>query len=134
MGYYFGWHVEGWAEDFVKLILWAEKSGEPEVSQLDLKTPDILNKYILRFDISMDNIVLMHVIQAHENLLGEVLNFSLGKRSLPRCRPLDDIVIKFSISDELRDNKVELVIVEELVHPHDVGVGSFLQNLQLIVH
>ena len=36
--------------------------------------------------------------------------------------------------DELRDYEIELIVVEELVHPHDVWVRGPLKDLQLVFH
>ena len=38
------------------------------------------------------------------------------------------------MSDKLRDDKVELFIVQKLIHPHDVWMGGTLKDLKLILH
>lgn len=85
---------------------------------------------ILRFKVSVRNILGMHEAKTVEQLLGHVANLGLGHRSVRGFRTGHHVLVELAVLQELRHNVEKLLIVQQFVYPDDVRVASVLEDLQ----
>lgn len=123
----FGRHVDGATKYIVQTLLLV-KSGESEVSQFNLQSVDVLDQNVFRLDVTVHDLVAVKVVDRLEQLSDDLDDFSLRNGS-----SLDHKVVELYESNEFTDYKVVLVVMQQFIDPHDVGVRSRLQNLQLIL-
>jgi hypothetical protein len=106
------------AELLVKISVRVVDERGAEVDDLDLiKLLVLLEENILRLEVSVDDVVLMAVVDAGKDLLHQDRTVSLGKLAA-----LQDLVEELSSLADLSDEVVALLVLKELVHLDDVGV------------
>jgi len=128
-------HIERTAQDLVELVVVVEVSSEPEIREFDLQVVQVLDEDVLGLDISMDYIVVVHVVQSQEELVADYHHLFLRQGPVYLgLSALHDEVVQFAVTDELRHDEEELVVVQQLVNTHDVGMASLFQYQQLIAH
>jgi hypothetical protein len=92
-----------------------------EVDDLDLiKLLVLLEENILRLEVSVNDVVLMAVVDAGKDLLHQDRTVSLGKLAA-----LQDLVEELSSLADISDEVVALLVLKELVHLDDVWVIDF---------
>jgi len=123
------WGNVVWGTEFlVEGSAWVVHEGGTEVDNLDLIEFFVLFKQnVLWLEISVDNVVLMAVVDALEYLLHED-----GSITLREFASLENLIEKFTSLADLGNEVVSLLILEELVHLDDVGVIDLLENVDLV--
>lgn len=104
--------------------------GEPEIRNFDVELLRIIEQYVLGFDVPVYNVPIMHVVQSIEKLFGNVDHVQLCDRLLLALDVLEELPVLY----QLRDNVVSLIIMQELIDMHYVGMLHLLHDTELPDH
>jgi len=116
------------AELFVEVTVRVVDERCTEINDLDLIEFLVgLEQDVLRLQITMDDVGLMAVVDARENLLHKDSSVALAELSA-----LEDFIEELSALADFSDKVVTFLILKELVHLDDVGVVNFLKNVDLV--
>lgn len=96
---------------------------------MDLVTVYAVDQNILWLYIPMRYLPIVHVIQSIEKLFCYGDNFLLAHWTESGFTSLHDIIIKFTISDELRYDKIKLFVIKDFVNAHYVWMREFFKDL-----
>lgn len=110
---HFGRGVDGRAAEGVP-----EQRGvhcPPEVADLHHL---LVHEDVLRLDVPVDDVLLVHVLDCLGDLLNDLPDFLLTVCSLPFLKVFKQIVAQAGLQQEVHI----LVVHEEVVEAHDVGV------------
>lgn len=105
------------------------KCRKAKVSQFDFHLVNIIDQYIFRLYISVHDIVGMQIVDGQKQLLYYLYHVKLWYLSF-----VDDEVIELTMTNELTDNAIELVIMKQFINPDNIWVWSLLEDLKLTVH
>ena len=105
-----------------------------KICQFDVR---ILGRYallrddqnVLWLDVSMGNVLLVHVVECQKDLL-----YNVGCLSLAHPLDLDHVLVELSSRHQLRDDVEVYLVLQKLHGPHDVGVVRVLDDLELLLH
>ena len=89
-------HIQWRAQNLLKSGLWLVKDCEAKVCQLQVQLARLVGLFrceqnVLRFDVTMRNVLLVHVVERQKKLLDEACGCTFAQ-------PLDlnDVVVKFT--------------------------------------
>jgi hypothetical protein len=100
------------------------QSGRSKINDLNLVVVFILlEQYVLRFQISMDDIIYMDIVHCHKQLPHEYCGLLLRELS-----SVHNIVKKFSTLTDFCHYVVAFLVFKKLVELYNVGVVKRLQN------
>lgn len=89
----------------------------------------IHDQYVLRLDVSVDNIPLLHVYESINHLLNDVLGPLVIESLL-----LPEFLIQIAILGVLKHYIDALVIVEVAIESDDIRVSQSPLNLKFLLH
>ena len=127
-------HVEGRAENLTQAFLRSIEAGEPEVCQLQIELAWLgrflrCQQNVFRLQISVDDVLLVHVVKSKEELLDGICCLALAKRNL-----LDYVVVELSSCNQFSyDIKVRIVL-EQLIDSNDMRMICVMKNLKFLFH
>lgn len=112
-------HVVRRAQYVLETVVLIKARGEPKVRQLALKRrPRARHQDVLQLDISMCDLLLMHIVQRVQNLSDKYLSIFLGYGPVLRLRLLDEVVEESAVGDQLGHNVIPLVVVQQFIYLH----------------
>jgi hypothetical protein len=87
----------------------------------------LLEQDVFGLKIAMDDVVLMAVVDAGQNLLDQK-----GGIAFSELTAGDNLVEEFSTFADFLNQVVTFIVLKELVHLDDVGVIKLLKNVDLV--
>ena len=91
------------------------------------------HQYILKLDVSVGNLLLVHVVQGQQNLLNQLLCVDFRNGSVLLLSLQDQVVEESAISHQLRHNIVVMLVMQQLVDLHDARMVELLKQLHFIL-
>ena len=126
-------HVERASKGKSLLLVWIVSCCKSKICQFDVKVivssiRVVLTEDVLGLQVSMHNVLLMHEVKSEEQLLNHICSLNLCK-----LLHLANLLKKIATQDHLHDNIVVLSVLKEFKDTSDVGMGSLLKHLKLIL-
>ena len=126
-------HVEWTSKGQCLLLVWIVSCSESKVRQFNVNLISarirvVFTQDVLRLQVSMHNVLLMHEIKSEEELLDHISSLHLRK-----LLHLADLLKKVATQDHFHDDIVVLSVLKEFKDASDVGMRSLLKHLELIL-
>ena len=127
-------HVEGATQYLSKPIFLLELARKTKVSHLyDYIVDGIAfcprDQYVIRFQISMDNLFMVHIVHSEQDLLHNSSCLSLGEFFL-----LQNVTAKIAPCNQLHHHKKVLGTLQDFHHSYNVRMLCLPENLKLLLH
>ena len=88
-----------------------------------------LYEHILRLQVPVHNVLVMHVVDSEQNLLQNESDFLLGELLF-----FQNVAAQITSRHQLHDDVEFALIFEEFNHSDNVRMLSLLQNLKFLIH
>ena len=106
----------------VKLLVLVKDEGRSEIDDLDLiEFLVLLQQDIFGLKISVNDVILVAVINARQNLFHEN-----GRVLLRKLASRDDLIEELTTLADISDDVISLLVLEELVHLKNIRVVKIL--------
>lgn len=124
-------HIQWAAKDLFKATHRVADGSKSEICQLKthLVVRGVMDQHVLRLYISVNDVLLVHVVEWQKDLLNELSSLRLREHLV-----FDDMIVKFAAFDNLRDDVVVNLILKHLNDPDNVWVVGLRKNVKLLFH
>ena len=115
-------------------MLWCIEASEPEVCQLQVELAWLgrflgCQQDVFWLQVSVYDVLLVHVIEGEEELLDRIRGLALAQRNR-----LDYVVVEFTSGNQFSYNIKVRIVLQELVDSDYVRMICRLENLKFLFH